>query len=150
MDAEEWRGCIYEEYKSGRVDIQCINIAMKRRKGSHRRQRSWGAGSTCEQKSVPWTPSLMHVGRWSLVSLLQPSISHTRVSTAAVLPACPPAAGGGAAHKGRRWQGSLTRSPAPCASRSESGESGIPEGTTCALRPSPRAQLAPRLRLPPP
>lgn len=33
-------------------------------------------------------PSLMQVGHWSLASLLQPSVSHTRVSTAAMLPGC--------------------------------------------------------------
>lgn len=44
--------------------------------------------STCEQKYEPWMPSLMQVGHWSLASLLQPSVSHTRVSTAAMLPGC--------------------------------------------------------------
>lgn len=33
-------------------------------------------------------PSLMQVGHWSLASLLQPSVSHTRVSTAAMLSGC--------------------------------------------------------------
>lgn len=41
--------------------------------------------STCEQKYEPCIPSLMQVGHWSLASLLQPSVSHTRVSTAAML-----------------------------------------------------------------
>jgi hypothetical protein len=51
-----------------------------------RRGAGWAA--TCEQKYEPWMPSLMQVGHWSLASLLQPSVSHTRVSTAAMLPGC--------------------------------------------------------------
>lgn len=40
---------------------------------------------TWEQKYEPWIPSLMQVGHWSLASLQQPSVSHSRVSTAAML-----------------------------------------------------------------
>lgn len=60
------------------------------RGGGGRARRRWGAGwaATCEQKYEPWMPSLMQVGHWSLASLLQPSVSQTRVSTAAMLPAC--------------------------------------------------------------
>ncbi len=40
---------------------------------------------TWEQKYEPWIPSLMQVGHWSLASLPQPSVSHSRVSIAAML-----------------------------------------------------------------
>jgi len=40
---------------------------------------------TWEQKYEPWIPSLMQVGHWSLASLEQPSVSHSRVSTVAML-----------------------------------------------------------------
>lgn len=56
--------------------------------GRARRRRGAGRAATCEQKYEPWMPSLMQVGHWSLASLLQPSVSQTRVSTAAMLPAC--------------------------------------------------------------
>ena len=64
------------------------------RAGTEGRKSASGGGavgeqaSTWEQKYEPWMPSLMQVGHWSLASLLQPSVSHTRVSTAAMLPGC--------------------------------------------------------------
>lgn len=117
------------------------------------------AVSTCEQKYEPWMPSLMQVGHWSLASLLQPSVSHTRVSTAAMLPGSRDALprrrrrerGTVGWREGRGGEGGRARggAPAPGLSAVAEGAQGRPGR---AARPAPHAQLAPRPRprAPPP
>lgn len=71
-------------------------------------------------------PSLRQVGHCSLASLLQPAVSQTRVSTAAMLPGChrrgAASGGGGAAGwAGRSRRAALPSPPLPPSAQTLSG-----------------------------
>lgn len=104
--------------------------------------------STCEQKYEPWMPSLMQVGHWSLASLLQPSVSHTRVSTAAMLPGYWRSAS--PRKKGRREGGTVGQREGRGGERGRAGGGARTAGPRCRRRRRSAGPAQSTLRAPPP